>query len=213
MKSIRFKKLFIFISIALCVNANAQMSVFKSEYDDPLNEVSFELNGLIEDVLCSSNLIGINLKLNPNNLTEFEGGIIKIDLKSLSSISEARDKDMKGKDYLDIAKFPIATFRVLGISNHTSSELVEGQKIKCHVTGDLTIKDVKRTIMIPVTFSYFKESSYTKKRAKGNLIAIHAIFKIRLSDYNIKIPQIMAYRLNEEVEIRVNVIASDYGLK
>ena len=54
------------------------------------------------------------------------------------------DGHLKDADFFDVEKYPTSKFVI------TSTEMKEG---KMHVTGDLTIKDVTKSITIPATVS------------------------------------------------------------
>jgi polyisoprenoid-binding protein YceI len=70
-----------------------------------------------------------------------------INAKSLDTRTEDRDKHLRSADFLDVEKFPTVTFksrRIQGASNQ------QGKSFK--VTGDLTIHDVTREIMLDTTY-------------------------------------------------------------
>lgn len=188
--------------------AQAQLKTYKTD-NDPLNMISFQSDGLIEDIIGIGSKIYANIKLSPEDVDEEDGGIIRFDLADLKSGNEERDKEMKGPNYLDVKNYGVAQFKVLTISAHNVRKLESGKKVATHVTGDFTLHGVTKTLMIPVTFVYFTKSEQTKKRAKGNLLDIFTVFKIKLSDYGIKVPELFSYRINEEIEIKVNVLLSE----
>ncbi len=94
-----------------------------------------------------------NVKLE-KGLFEVEKGVLKtgmfiIDMKSINcldlKVEEGKEKlegHLKAPDFFDVEKFPTAKFEV------TSSEVKGG---KLQVTGNLTIKDVTKSITIPAT--------------------------------------------------------------
>ncbi|MCF2873638.1 MULTISPECIES: YceI family protein [unclassified Tenacibaculum] len=87
-------------------------------------------------------------------LLDIENGVLKsgefvINMNSIvcQDIEDPKSKGdleghLKAGDFFDVAKFPTAKFAV------TSSEMKEG---KLHVTGNLTLKDVTKSITIPAT--------------------------------------------------------------
>ena len=76
------------------------------------------------------------------------------------------DAHLKDADFFDVAKYPTSKFVI------TSSEMKEG---KMHVTGDLTIKDVTKSITIPATVSEvegvttFKSETFELNRVDFNV--------------------------------------------
>ncbi|TDQ30295.1 YceI family protein [Tenacibaculum caenipelagi] len=85
---------------------------------------------------------------------EIENGLVKsgefvIDMNSISctDLEAGKGKEdleghLKNGDFFDVEKFPTAKFEV------SSSELKDG---KVHVTGNLTLRDVTKSITIPAT--------------------------------------------------------------
>jgi len=67
---------------------------------------------------------------------------IEIDTKSIDSNHAERDKHLKGKDFLNVSKFPKATF----VSNNVKFSDNEN----AIVTGEFTLKGVTKTISFPV---------------------------------------------------------------
>jgi len=188
--------------------ALAQLKNYKTDAD-PLNMISFQSDGLIEDIIGIGSKISANIRLSPDDVDIQEGGIIKFDLSDLVSGNADRDKEMKGPNYLDVKNYGIAQFKVLSISAHNVRKLENAKRVATHVTGDFTLHGVTKTLMIPVTFVYFTKSEQTKKRAKGNLLDVFSVFKIKLIDYGIKVPELFSYRINEEIEIKVNILLSE----
>jgi K(+)-stimulated pyrophosphate-energized sodium pump len=68
---------------------------------------------------------------------------ITIDVASINTSNEKRDKHLRTDEYFDVAKFPTMTF-VSKSFNKTSDGMV--------VTGDLTIKDVTKEVELPLTY-------------------------------------------------------------
>lgn len=76
------------------------------------------------------------------------------------------DAHLKDADFFDVAKYPTSKFVII------SSEMKEG---KMHVTGNLTIKDVTKSITIPATVSEvegvttFKSETFELNRVDFNV--------------------------------------------
>ena len=68
---------------------------------------------------------------------------ITIEVASINTSNEKRDKHLRTDEYFDVAKFPTMTF-VSKSFNKTSDGMV--------VTGDLTIKDVTKEVELPLTY-------------------------------------------------------------
>jgi len=95
-------------------------------------------------------------------------GEFVIDMTSITDAdgSAKLDGHLKSGDFFDVEKFPTAKFVI------TSSEAKEG---KVHVTGNLTLKDVTKSITIPTTISEvdgvitFKSETFELNRADFNV--------------------------------------------
>jgi polyisoprenoid-binding protein YceI len=64
---------------------------------------------------------------------------------SIDTASADRDKHLKGPDFFDVTKYPNLTFK--------STKVVKAGKSKYKVTGDLTIRDVKKSVTLDVNVS------------------------------------------------------------
>jgi polyisoprenoid-binding protein YceI len=96
-----------------------------------------------------------------------------IDINSINTEDEGRDKHLKSDDFFNAEKFPKATFK------SKSFKKVSGKSYK--LTGDLTIRDVTKTVEFDVIYNG------TNKDPWGNT---HAGFKLMGSinrfDYGLK---------------------------
>ncbi|HUY72937.1 MAG TPA: YceI family protein [Candidatus Dormibacteraeota bacterium] len=70
-------------------------------------------------------------------------GEVKIEVASLESRSDQRDTHLRSADFFDAAKYPYMTFKI------TKVEAVDAESFR--VTGDLTVKDVTRPIVLDAT--------------------------------------------------------------
>jgi len=67
---------------------------------------------------------------------------VTVDTTTLDTRNEGRDKDVKGPDYLDVAKYPAMTFK--------SKRIVAAGEGKLQMTGDLTLHGVAREVTFDV---------------------------------------------------------------
>jgi polyisoprenoid-binding protein YceI len=87
--------------------------------------------------------------------------------------------------------FPKATFqgKILGASPNADGE----QKVKA--VGKLSMHGVTKDVEIPGTL----------ERVNGK-VQMKSKFKVRLADYNIKIPTLVWQNIAEEVEIKIDIV-------
>ena len=70
-------------------------------------------------------------------------GEVKIEVASLESRSDQRDTHLRSADFFDVEKYPYMTFKI------TKVEAVDAESFR--VTGDLTVKDVTKPIVLDAT--------------------------------------------------------------
>jgi polyisoprenoid-binding protein YceI len=70
-------------------------------------------------------------------------GEVRIDVASLESKSDQRDTHLRSADFFDVEKYPYITFKV------TKIEAIDTESFR--VTGDLTVKDVTKPIVLDAT--------------------------------------------------------------
>jgi polyisoprenoid-binding protein YceI len=96
-----------------------------------------------------------------------------VDVNSINTSVEMRDKHLKSADFFDAEKFPTMKF--------VSSSLKKVKGNNYTLTGDLTIKDVTKRISVPVTFG-----GTTKNKQGKEIMGVQSKFTIDRLDYNIK---------------------------
>jgi len=70
---------------------------------------------------------------------------ITIDVNSVDTRNEQRDGHLRANDFFDIANYPQITFKSTAIEHEGGNEF--------SVTGDLTIKDVTKSVTFPLEFT------------------------------------------------------------
>lgn len=129
-----------------------------------------------------------------NNLSESKF-TFKIPVASIDTNIEKRDKHLKSADFFEAEKYPFITF------NSTKIEKVSANDYK--VTGDLTIKDVTKSIIVPFQITGEMESPMMK----GTLI-LGLAFKttINRTDYNVGVGNWAATMVvGDNVTVEINM--------
>ena len=70
--------------------------------------------------------------------------VFTIQTKSIDTNQAQRDEHLRSGDFFDVEKFPLLTF--------TSTSVVARGDNQYDVVGDLTIRDVTKTVTLPVTY-------------------------------------------------------------
>jgi len=106
---------------------------------------------------------------------DFENAVIKfdIDVTSINTDNEMRDKHLKGDDFFAADKFPKATF----ISK--TFKKVKGNQYK--LVGDLTMRGVTKPVTFDVTYNGIGKDSYGRSVAAFKMKG-----KINRMDYGVK---------------------------
>jgi polyisoprenoid-binding protein YceI len=198
----------VLLIFVLVVSGFAQ-STFSADASDMRNQATFESNAPLEDIVGVSNKLSIMVMINTNDITKMPKAKIGVDLASLKTGIELRDEHLRSPNWLDTDKYPKATFMLTGIFNPSSNTLNDGKKVKATANGQFTVHGVTKKISVPVELTYFKENAMTKAKMPGNLLKVKGKFSIKLSDYGVKIPSMVVGKLNEEIQVGINFIASD----
>ncbi len=117
---------------------------------------------------------------------------VTLPLSGLNSHVGDFDDHLRSADFFDAAKFPNATFK------STAVESAGTNKLK--VTGDLTIKDITKPVVLDVTINKFGEQPMAKRAAAG----FDAVATIKRSDFGVGA---YAPNVSDEVELRITTEA------
>ncbi len=113
---------------------------------------------------------------------------VEIDTTSVNSNHAERDKHLRNTDFLDVAKFPKATF--------VSKSVTPAGEGKAKITGDLTLRGVTKEVTI--------DAEYVGAGADpwgGNRVGFTGTTRIALADYGIT----FNLGASKEVELTLDV--------
>jgi polyisoprenoid-binding protein YceI len=161
--------------IAVVMMALPAMSVAQTKWDidNAHSQVMFNVSHLvISEVTGHFKTFSGNITASNPDFTDARIDF-QIDIASINTDNQMRDDHLKSDDFFNAGKFPKMVFKGKELKK------VSGNKYK--LTGDLTIRDVTKTVTLDVTYSG------TVKDPWGNT---KAGFKIKGSvnrfDYNLK---------------------------
>ena len=123
---------------------------------------------------------------------------LEVDLASLDTGSKLRNKHMR-ENHLETGKFPKAVFDGAAILAGAGAKLEPGKAAAFQVEGTFTIHGVSRRLRC---------DAQAMVAGKGNAVAFSATFPIKLSDYDIKLPEFLFMKLAETQQVRVSATAS-----
>ncbi len=96
------------------------------------------------------------------------------------------------ENYLESGKFPKSTFKGK-ITNLTAVNFAKDGAYPVTVEGDLTMHGVTKKASAPGSITI-----------KGGKIAANAKFQVKLKDYSISIPSLVADKISEDIDITVD---------
>ena len=116
-------------------------------------------------------------------------------IASISTANEKRDGHIQSADFLDVAKFPTATFKSIAWKKTGESTF--------DVTGNLTIKDVTKEVVLHVTSNGFAPGMKPGSTISG----WDATTVIKKSDFGVAGPAMLAKALGDEVTLNISIEA------
>ncbi|MCA9394896.1 MAG: YceI family protein [Candidatus Omnitrophica bacterium] len=111
-----------------------------------------------------------NIVMDPEDPDAFDA-VVTIDAASIDTKNEGRDKHLRSDDFFGVETYPEISFKATGLKQEGAGTVI---------TGKLTMKDVTRTVSIPVEVSGPVQSPFG-----GEVIAIRGEFQLNRQDYNI----------------------------
>lgn len=118
---------------------------------------------------------------------------VEIDVTSMSTFWDRRDRHLKSPDFFDAEQFPTATFTSTKVEKIGDNEL--------EVTGDLTIRDITKPTVLQVVVNELGQHPSANKQAVG----LDATTTIKRSDYGMSMA--VPY-VSDEVNINISFEAT-----
>ena len=174
--------------IALTISANAQL--YKGKAD--ASSISFFSKSPLEDIDAANKKPTIVLKTTTNDI---QFGVPMIGFKFPKPLMEEHFNE----NYVESAKFPICTFK--GKIAETIDYTKDGEH-KVTAKGTLDLHGVAKEVEASGTLT-----------VKGTEIHIISAFKIKVADYNIKVPSLYVQNIAEVVDVKINAVLEPYVKK
>lgn len=128
---------------------------------------------------------------DPDNVSASKVEVV-LPLAGLNSHVAAFDEHLRNADFFDAEKYPQVTFR------STAVESAGEGKLK--ITGDLTIKDITRPVVLDATINKVGENPMTGQPAAG----FDAVATIKRTDFGLGL---YAPNVSDEVQLRITTEA------
>ena len=122
--------------------------------DPTHSELTFKVKHLmITNVTGQFNVIKANVEASDSSFNDAKVSFTA-DVNSINTSNEQRDGHLKSADFFEAEKYPTISF----VSNHYNA-------ISGKITGDLTIKDVTKSVTLDVEFSGTNKDPWGNEKA------------------------------------------------
>jgi polyisoprenoid-binding protein YceI len=186
-------KLFLLSTLAAALVASVRADVETYAIDPVHSSVGFSIRHFFSNVPGSFTKFVGTITVDRANL-ENSSVEATIDVGSVSTANDMRDKDIKTSSYFDFAKFPSMTFKSKAWKK-TGDDTFD-------VTGDLTIKDVTKEVVLRV-----KSLGFGPGMKGAMLSGWEATTTLKRTDFGVTGPAMIGKVLGDEVPVTINVEA------
>ena len=180
-------------ALALGLASTASAAVETYAIDPVHSSVAFSIRHFVSKVPGSFTKFAGTITVDRANLANSSVDAT-IEVGSVSTASEARDKHLKTPDFFDAEKFATITFKSKAWKATGESTF--------DVTGDLTIHGVTKEVVLKVTSLGFGPGS------RGAMLSgWEATTAIKKSDFGVNGPAMLGAALGEDVAITIGIEA------
>jgi hypothetical protein len=161
------------------------LSINAQQYYTKNGKISFFSKALLENITADNNQVLCVL--------DFKTGNIQFSLlNNAFHFPKAKMEEDFNDDYIESSKYPKSTFKGT-ISDISKVSIDKDGTYNVEVTGDLTIHGISKKVTAPGTITI-----------KNGKLSASSVFRITVSDYNIKIPAVVANKVSDNIEITVS---------
>ena len=186
-------------ALALVLAAASPVSAATETYKiDPVHSaIGFSVRHFVSKVPGRFKDFSGTITVDRNDLTKSTAEAT-IQIASIDTENQKRDDHLRSADFFDAAKFPTMKFK--------SKTWKKTGADSYDVTGDLTIKDVTKEVVLKVTALGFGPGMQG-----AQLSGWEATTKIDKKDFNVNDPAMLDAALGDDVAITLNIEATTKG--
>jgi polyisoprenoid-binding protein YceI len=92
---------------------------------------------------------------------------LTIEAASINTRVDMRDNHLKGPDFFDVAKYPTIVFKSVAVKQLSATKL--------EITGDLTVKNVTKRVVVPASVVFYEKGA---GRFRGALTILRKDFGV-----------------------------------
>lgn len=179
-------------SVAVFASAHAAVETYK--IDPAHSSVGFRIRHIFTQVPGEFTKFSGTITVDRDNL-EKSSTEATIDTTSINTRQEKRDAHLKSGDFFQVEKYPSITFK--------SKSWKKTGENQFDVTGDLTIKDVTKEVVLKT-----KLLGFGPGMKPGTLLSgWEGTTKLNRKDFGISLNPMLEKALGEEVDVTINVEA------
>lgn len=145
-------------------------------------------NGVAEEVRGT-------ITLDPDDL-ESASGRVSVAVRSMKTGIKLRDEHLQSKNWLDAERYPEIVFTLDRI--HGARALPDKEDVSLRLEGKFTLHGVTKPMNVDATARYDAE--------KAEIVFLTR-FVVKLEDYGISIPTLVALKVAREISVRVTLVA------
>jgi polyisoprenoid-binding protein YceI len=186
-------KLFLLAALATALVASVRADVETYAIDPVHSSVAFSVRHFVSKVPGSFTKFAGTITVDRANL-ENSSVQATIDIGSISTANDKREAHLKTPDFFDVAKFPSMTFKSKAWKK-TGDDTFD-------VTGDLTIKDVTKEVVLKVHLLGFGPGMQG-----AMLLGWEATTTLNRTDFGVNGPAMLGKMLGDEVAVTIGVEA------
>lgn len=186
----RFLALFLVLATAAAVRA--QIETYS--IDELHSSTGFTIRHMFSNFTSSFTKTSGTITVDRGNL-ENSSVTASVEIASVNTNSEDRNKHLKSPDFFDVAKYPTATFK--------SKSWKKTGENAFDVTGDLTIKDVTKEVVLHTTLLGFGPGMHPGTKLSG----WEATTTLKKSDFNLAGPAMLGKVLGDDVTVNISIEA------
>ena len=178
------KTYLLFIFILINAALSEEYHVLKSDS----NEVKFISDAPVENVEGVTDEIDGYLYFGDGDFTKNSQLYFEVNLNSLDTGIGLRNRHMR-ENYLETDKYPLTYYK----GKIVDSTKINDSEFSVTSDGKISIHGVEKPLTVQA-----------KIYKHDDQFRIKSQFDVKLSDFNIKIPSIMFYKINEDISLKLN---------
>lgn len=156
--------------------------------------ISFESQMDIEDILGTTTSLSGSVVLDE----PVQSFSLTVPVASLKTGIDMRDEHLRSEGWLNSARFPDISFTGKSITKKAGDKFL--------IAGDFELKGIKKSMTVEADLRKIPAAAAAKLGLDdADWIRVRATFKVKLSDFGVKIPEMAAAKVSDTWTIKVSI--------